>query len=65
MGSKRVVAKPDHIVHLERRYKALEKEIAEAIAHTSPDDPMIIDLKCRMLHVSDELELERRRYKIG
>jgi len=51
----RIVLKADHIVDLERRQKALEKEIAEALTHTSPDDLMIIDLKRRMLHLRDEL----------
>ena len=62
MDSKRIVARPDHIADLERRHKALKKEIAEALTHTSSDDLMIIDLKRRMLHVSDELELERLRH---
>jgi len=55
MASWRIVLKADHIVDLERRQKALEKESAEALTHTSPDDLMIIDLKRRMLHLRDEL----------
>ncbi len=52
----RIVARPEHIAHLERRQKVLEKEIAEALSHMPSDDMMIIDLKRRMLHLRDELE---------
>jgi len=55
------MARPDHIADLERRHKALEKEIAEALTHTSSDDLMIIDLKRRMLHLRDELERLRHQ----
>lgn len=48
--------KPDHIADLEPRQKVLEDEIAKAILHCSADDPMILDLKRRMLHLRDELE---------
>jgi hypothetical protein len=50
------VPKSDDVANLERRQKALEEEIARALAHWLPDDPMIIDLKRRMLHLRDELE---------
>jgi hypothetical protein len=50
------VPKPDHIADLERRQKALEDEIAKAMLHCSTDDPMILDLKRRVLHLRDELE---------
>jgi len=49
------VPKPDHIAVLERRYKALEAEIAEALIHIPTDDLMIVDLKCRLLHLRDEI----------
>ncbi len=55
------MARPDHIADLERRHKALEEEIAEALKHTSSDDLMINDLKRRKLHLRDELE--RLRYQ--
>jgi len=57
------VSKPDHIADLERRHKALKDEIAKALTHTSSDDLMIIDLKRRMLHLRDELELEWLQHK--
>ena len=56
MDSGNIVTKPDHIVDLERRQKAIEDEIAKALLHCSTDDLMIVDLKRRMLHLRDELE---------
>jgi hypothetical protein len=50
------VPKPDHISDLERRQQALEDEIAQVLSRCSPDDPMVADLKRRMLHLRDELE---------
>jgi hypothetical protein len=50
------MAKPDHIFALERRQIVLEEEIERALSHYSPDDPMVADLKRRMLHLKEELE---------
>jgi hypothetical protein len=50
------VPKPDYIFDLERRQQVLEEEIARAISHCSPDDPMVTDLKRRVLHLRDEIE---------
>jgi hypothetical protein len=50
------VPKPDHIFDLERRQQVLEQEIARALMHYSPDDPMVADIKRRMLHLKEELE---------
>jgi hypothetical protein len=55
------VPKPDHIAALERRQKALEDEIATAALHCPTDDPMILDLKRRILHLRDELEKFRHK----
>jgi hypothetical protein len=44
------------IAELERRYKALEEEIAEALLHWPADDLMIAELKRRKLHIRDEIE---------
>ena len=49
------VPKPDHIFDLERRLQALENELAQTLLHCSTDDPMIADLKRRLLHLRDEL----------
>jgi hypothetical protein len=45
-----------HLVELERRHRALEDEIAEAIAHPSTDDVKITLLKRKKLQVKDEIE---------
>jgi hypothetical protein len=50
------VPKPDHIFDLERRQQVLEEEIARALLNCSPDDPMVGDLRRRMLHLREELE---------
>jgi hypothetical protein len=48
--------KPDHILELERRQQILEEEITRALSYCSPDDPMVADIKRRMLHLKEELE---------
>ncbi len=45
-----------HLAELEQRHRALEDEIAEAMAHPSTDDFTIAQLKRRKLHVKDEIE---------
>jgi len=50
-----IVPKSAHIAALERRYKALEAEIAEALIDNSTDDVMIVALKRRLLHLRDEI----------
>jgi hypothetical protein len=49
------------LVELERRYKSLEEEIAEAMLHWPADDLMIGELKRRKLHIRDEIEQLRLR----
>jgi len=44
------------IVELKRRQKTLESEIFEALRHATVDDPMVIDLKSRVLFVREEIE---------
>jgi hypothetical protein len=44
-----------HLAELEKRHRALEDEINEAIAHPSTDDLKIAELKRRKLQVKDEL----------
>ena len=51
-----IVPKPDFIFDLERRQQVLEEETARVLAHCSADDPMVSDLKFRMLHLKEELE---------
>ena len=45
-----------HLAELERQHKALELEIAEALAHSSSDDLKIAELKRRELVLKDEIE---------
>jgi hypothetical protein len=49
------------LAELERRHHELEKEIADALAHSSTDDLTIADLKRQKLHVKDEIERLRQR----
>jgi hypothetical protein len=50
-----------HLSELERRHRALEDEIADAISHPSSDGLKIAELKRRKLQVKDEIE----RLRIG
>ena len=44
-----------HLAELEKRHRALETELAEALAHPSTDDFRIAELKRRKLLVKDEI----------
>jgi hypothetical protein len=48
------------IAYLERRYSALESEIANALRRSPTDDSAIADLKYRKLIVADEIQHNRR-----
>jgi hypothetical protein len=50
-----------HLAELERRHRALEEEIAEAMNHPSTDGLKIAELKRRKLQLKDEIE----RLRIG
>ena len=45
-----------HLVELERKHHALEKEIADALAHSSTDDLKVVELKRQKLQLKDEIE---------
>jgi hypothetical protein len=45
----------DHLVELKAQHRALEVELADALAHLSTDDSKIVELKRRKLHVKDEI----------
>ncbi len=45
-----------HLAELERRHRALEDEIAEAMTHPSSDGLKIAELKRRKLQVKDEIQ---------
>jgi len=53
------------ITILEQRQKILEKEINEALSHTPIDDPMIVDLKSRILYVKEEIDRLRHEALIS
>jgi hypothetical protein len=46
---------PTHLVDLEKQHRALEAELAEAIAHPSTDDFTIAALKRRKLQLKDTI----------
>ena len=56
MDLENILPKPDHIFDLELRQQVLEEEIARALSYCSPDDPMVADIKRRMLHLKEEIE---------
>ena len=44
-----------HLAELERRHRALEVEISEALNHPSSDGLKIVELKRLKLHLKDEI----------
>ncbi len=44
-----------HLAELQRRHRALEQELSEALAHPSTDDLQIAELKRRKLLVKAEI----------
>jgi hypothetical protein len=44
-----------HLAELERKHRALEEEISEALAHPAIDNLKIAELKRRKLQVKDEI----------
>ena len=53
-----------HLADLERQHKTLEREIAEALAHSSTDDLKVTELKRRKLILKDEIERVRRDHAL-
>jgi hypothetical protein len=45
----------NHLVELQRKHQALEREIEDAIAHPAADEIRIAQLKRRKLHLKDEM----------
>ncbi|AMN40247.1 YdcH family protein [Rhodoplanes sp. Z2-YC6860] len=45
-----------HLAELERKHRALDEELAEAMNHPSTDDLKIAELKRRKLLVKDEIQ---------
>ena len=44
------------IIVLEHRQQFLEREISEAVRHAELDEPMIADLKARVLFIREEID---------
>ncbi|MCB5177251.1 MULTISPECIES: YdcH family protein [Microvirga] len=49
------MALQNHLVELERKHRALEREIQDALNHPSMDDTRLVELKRRKLHLKDEI----------
>jgi hypothetical protein len=49
-----------HLAELEKRHRALEYELNEALTHPSADDLQIVELKRKKLYVKDEIERLRQ-----
>ena len=54
-----------HLAELERRHRALEAEISEALAHPSSDGLKIAELKRRKLQVKDEIARLQQESKVS
>jgi hypothetical protein len=54
----------ERLAELERQHKAIENEIAEALAHSSSDDLKIAELKRRKLMLKDEIERVRHDHAL-
>ena len=50
-----------HMSELERRHRALEREIDNAQSHSSSDDLKIAELKRQKLHLKEEIERLRHQ----
>ncbi len=53
-----------HLEELERRHRALEEEINEALSHPSTDDLKLAELKRRKLLVKDEIARLRQQASV-
>jgi hypothetical protein len=45
----------NHLAELERKHRALEREIQDALNHPSMDDTRLVELKRRKLQLKDEI----------
>jgi hypothetical protein len=53
-----------HLAELEREHHAIEREIADALAHSSTDDLKLAALKRRKLILKDEIERVRHDHAL-
>ncbi|HZH53705.1 MAG TPA: DUF465 domain-containing protein [Microvirga sp.] len=49
------MALQNHLAELERKHRALEREIQDALNHPSMDDTRLVELKRRKLQLKDEI----------
>ena len=49
------MALQNHLTELERKHRALEREIQDALNHPSLDDTRLVELKRRKLQLKDEI----------
>jgi hypothetical protein len=45
----------NHLTELERKHRALEREIQDVLARPSQDDVRLAELKRKKLHLKDEI----------
>ncbi|HEV7874672.1 MAG TPA: DUF465 domain-containing protein [Enterovirga sp.] len=53
----------NHLIELERKHQAIEREIEDAIAHPGTDDLRIAQLKRRKLQLKDEMLKLRQSHR--
>jgi hypothetical protein len=53
----------NHLIELERKHQAIEREIEDAIAHPGIDDLRIAQLKRRKLQLKDEMLKLRQSHR--
>lgn len=51
----------NHLAELERRHKALEREIESEAHHPAANDLKVVELKRKKLQIKDEIEKLRSR----
>ena len=49
------MALQNHLAELERKHRAIEREIQDALNHPSMDDTRLVELKRRKLQLKDEI----------
>ena len=54
-----------HLAELERRHRALEDQISEALSHPSTDGLKIAELKRRKLQLKDEIARLQQESKVS
>jgi hypothetical protein len=55
----------NHLNELSLKHRALEKELADAMAHPATTDSQLADIKRRKLRVKDEITNVERQVKIA